>query len=54
MSKKKKPEKSLIAEAIYAVTAKKLARLSGLFVTYKVIKTMTETGKKRKGITIDK
>lgn len=50
MSKKRKPEKSLIAEAIYAVTAIILACLFGFFVTFILIKTGAVTVNMSNGI----
>lgn len=50
MSKKRKPEKSLIAEAIYAVTAITLACLFGFFVTFILIKTGAVTVNMSNGI----
>lgn len=50
MSKKRKPEKSLIAEAIYAVTAIILACLFGFFVTFILIKTGAVTVNMGNGI----
>ena len=50
MSKKRKPEKSLIAEAIYAVTAIILACLFGFFVTFTLIKTGAVTVNMSNGI----
>lgn len=50
MSKKRKPEKSLIAEAIYAVTAIILACLFGFFVTFILIKTRAVTVNMSNGI----
>lgn len=50
MSEKRKPEKSLIAEAIYAVTAIILACLFGFFVTFILIKTGAVTVNMSNGI----
>lgn len=50
MSKKRKHEKSLIAEAIYAVTAIILACLFGFFVTFILIKTGAVTVNMSNGI----
>lgn len=50
MNKKRKPEKSLIAEAIYAVTAIILACLFGFFVTFILIKTGAVTVNMSNGI----
>lgn len=50
MSKKRKSEKSLIAEAIYAVTAIILACLFGFFVTFILIKTGAVTVNMSNGI----
>lgn len=50
MSKKRKPEKSLIAEAIYAVTAIIFACLFGFFVTFILIKTGAVTVNMSNGI----
>lgn len=50
MSKKRKPEKSLIAEAIYAATAIILACLFGFFVTFILIKTGAVTVNMSNGI----
>lgn len=50
MSKKRKPEKSLIAEAIYAVTAIILACLFGFFITFILIKTGAVTVNMSNGI----
>lgn len=50
MSKKRKTEKSLIAEAIYAVTAIILACLFGFFVTFILIKTGAVTVNMSNGI----
>lgn len=50
MSKKRKPEKLLIAEAIYAVTAIILACLFGFFVTFILIKTGAVTVNMSNGI----
>lgn len=50
MSKKRKPEKSLIAEVIYAVTAIILACLFGFFVTFILIKTGAVTVNMSNGI----
>ena len=50
MSKKRKPEKSLTAEAIYAVTAIILACLFGFFVTFILIKTGAVTVNMSNGI----
>lgn len=50
MSKKRKPEKWLIAEAIYAVTAIILACLFGFFVTFILIKTGAVTVNMSNGI----
>ena len=50
MSKKRKPEKSLIAEAIYAVTSIILACLFGFFVTFILIKTGAVTVNMGNGI----
>ena len=50
MSKKRKPEKSLIAEAIYAVTAIILACLFGFFVMFILIKTGAVTVNMSNGI----
>ena len=50
MSKKRKPEKSLIAEAIYAVTAIILACLFGFFVTFILIRTGAVTVNMSNGI----
>lgn len=50
MSKKRKPEKTLIAEAIYAVTAIILACLFGFFVTFILIKTGAVTVNMSNGI----